>query len=279
MSKTHPVAYLDADILLHRAVSFCEAEFDGEIMTDPKQAIWHFDKMLKSWLVQVGNISDYHLVISNGKNFRHDLYADYKGNRKNIIPHPAFAGLKEAVKEYQATVWEDGIEADDLIGIRTTEFPNSIAVSADKDFATIPCRLYIPASHGKAGSWHTFTEEEANRNWLIQTMTGDVIDNYKGIPGVGPVKANSVIPAPAPVPYMWANVVNAFKSKGQTPEDALLMARLARILRHGEYDFDKKEVKLWTPHQNTRVAPVTFVAPEKLGQKSVATAKPVKLTS
>lgn len=224
-------------------------------MTDPKQAIWHFDKMLKSWLVQIGNISDYHLVISNGKNFRHNLYSEYKGNRKNIVPHPAFEGLKNAVKEYQATVWEDGIEADDLIGIRTTEFPNSIAVSADKDFATIPCRLYIPDSHGKAGSWHSFTEDEANRNWLIQAMTGDVIDNYKGIPGVGPVKANTVIPANAPVQYMWNNVVMAFKMKGLTEVDALLMARLARILRHGEYDFETKEVKLWTPRPTQRNAP------------------------
>jgi DNA polymerase-1 len=243
----HPVAWIDADIILHRAVSFCESDFGGDVMTDPKQAIWHFDLLLKSWLTQIGKISDYYLVISNGKNFRHNLYADYKGNRRNIVPHPAFAGLKEAVKQYQATVWEDGIEADDLIGIRTTECSNTIAVSADKDFATIPCSLFIPASHGKDGSWHKFSEDDANRNWLIQSMTGDTTDNYKGIPGIGTVKANKILPTTAPVPHMWAATVAAFHAAKLTQDDALLMARLARILRHGEYDFETKEVKLWTP--------------------------------
>ena len=256
----HPVAWIDADIILHRAVSFCESDFGGEVMTDPKQAIWHFDELLKSWLTQIGKISEYHLVISNGKNFRHNLYADYKGNRRNIVPHPAFAGLKEAVKEYVETVWEDGIEADDLIGIRTTENPNSIAVSADKDFATIPCRLFIPASHGKDGSWHQFSEDEANRNWLIQSMTGDTTDNYKGIPGIGTVKANKILPVTTSVPVMWAATTAAFHAAKLTQEDALLMARLARILRHGEYDFDTKEVKLWVPEPATPVSTITEIS-------------------
>ncbi len=242
-----PVAFLDADILLHRAVSFCDNEFDGEAMGDPKQAEAFFNVMLAKWLKDIGKTEDYFLVISVGPNFRKGLYDEYKANRKDIIPHPAFHGLKELVKERIETVWEEGIEADDLIGIRATEGSHRIAVSADKDFATIPCKLFIPASHGKDGSWHTFTEDEANRNWLIQAMTGDVIDNYKGIPGVGPVKAAKVIPQTAPVADMWRAVQLAFHAAGQTSEQALLMARLARILRHGEYDFATKEVKLWEP--------------------------------
>lgn len=246
---TKITAFIDADILLHRAVSFVEREFDGETMNDWKRSVWFFDSLFDKWMREIGKVDDWYLVVSPPKNFRHDLYADYKGNRKDIEPHPTFARLKEEIKERQGTIWEDNLEADDLIGIRCSEDPKgTLAVSADKDFATVPCRLLIPTSHGaKKPTKKTFTEAEANRNWLIQTMTGDTIDNYKGIPGIGPKKAEAIIPRPAPLKQMWGSVRQAFLDKGMTEADALQMARLARILRHGDYDFEKKEVKLWHP--------------------------------
>lgn len=250
--KKRPVAYLDADILLHRAVSFCDKEFDGGEMTDPKQAIYFFKMLQDKWLRELGKTEDYFLVISNGKNFRHDLYDQYKANRKDIVPHPAFKGLKEEVMSWQGVIWENGIEADDLIGIRVTEEPNRVAVSADKDFATVPCKLYTPGSHGREGHWSEFTEDEANRNWLIQSMTGDTIDNYKGIPGIGPKKAQAILPQPQSVEVMWQKTLMAFHMAKLTESEALLMARLARILRHGEYDFETKGVKLWEPSKSSK---------------------------
>ena len=245
---TLPVAFIDADILIHRALAFTEDEFDGERMNDWRSAVANFDALLDRWLRDLGEFSDYYLVVSPEENFRKKLYPDYKANRKDIVPHPAYRDLKEAVKGYQAAITEEGIEADDLIGLMVTSTPNSIAVSADKDFATIPCKLFIPLSHGKEhGSWHEFSEDEANVNWMRQTLTGDTIDNYKGVPGIGPVKAAKIVPGPAPVETLWSQVEAAFKANGMTSEDALTMARLARILRHGDYDFEKKEVKLWIP--------------------------------
>lgn len=249
---TKLTAFIDADILLYRAVSFCDDEFDGEEMKDWRQAMHFFDKLLNKWLKEVEksiHLDDYALVVSKGKTFRYGLYPDYKGNRKDIKPHPAFFDLKNEVMELQAAVWEEDMEADDYIGIRVTEDPkNRIAVSADKDFATIPCQLFVPASHGKAkGSHFKFTEDEANLNWLRQAMTGDTIDNYKGIPGVGKVKAEKILPKPEPLSVMWPKVEAAFLNAKMSKEDALCMARLARILRAGDYDFETKEVKLWEP--------------------------------
>lgn len=244
-----PTAFIDADIILHRAVSFCEKEFDGEPMYDINQAVSHFKTIQNQWLKQAGKLSDYYLVVSVGQNFRKALYPDYKANRKDIIPHPALEGLKAEVMTWMDVIWEEGIEADDLIGIRCSENPKkTLAISADKDFATVPCNLMIPISHGrKKPDWHEFSEDEANMNWLRQTITGDAIDNYKGIPRVGKVGAEKALPRPAPLDVMWENVRRLFIEKGLTEEDAILQARLARILRHGEYDFFTKEVKLWTP--------------------------------
>lgn len=245
-------AYIDADIILHRAVSFVDDEFDGEEMNDWRLSLFFFNYILSNWLKEIEEkkieLKDYYLVFSVGQNFRKGLYDLYKANRKDIIPHPTFAKLKEECLEYDAAIWEEGIEADDLIGIRCSEDPQgTLAVSADKDFATVPCQLLIPGSHGKKASLHRFSEAEADVNWLRQCMTGDTIDNYKGIPGIGPKKAEAIVPQPAPLSYLWPKVETAFVNKGLSREHALLMARLARILRDGDYDFENKEVKLWNP--------------------------------
>ena len=47
--------------------------------------------------------------------------------------------------------------------------------------------------------------------------------------------------------YNWATVVKAFKDKGLTEDDALLNARLARILTIDDYDTKRQEPILWTP--------------------------------
>lgn len=246
-----PIAYIDADILLHRAVSFIDSEFDGEDVPLPRLAEYYFDWLLSKWLKEIGPVEDYFLVITVGRNFRYDLYEDYKGNRKNIVPHPSFRGLKERVMDRMDVVWEEGIEADDYIGIMCSAGdPNrpTVAVSADKDFATVPCRLIVPTSHGRKKPDHyEFTEDEANLNWLRQCMTGDTIDNYKGIVGVGAKKVEKILPSVAPVDVLWTNTQQAFNQHGLTTDYAITMARVARILRHGDYDWKTKEVKLWTP--------------------------------
>lgn len=250
MSK--PIAFLDADILIHRAVSFVEAEFDGEPVADVQNALYFYDKLLEKWLRDIGKskISDYVEVITSTKTFRYGLYPDYKANRRDIVPHPALAGLKARVKERLNVIYEDGIEADDLIGIKVTGSEPAIAVSADKDFLTLPCTLFIPASHGKEhGEWHTITKEEADLKVLRQAMTGDTIDNYKGIPRVGPVKAAEIVKDGMTPTQGYHALKAAFATKGFDEEYALTMIRLAHILRDGDFNFETKEVKLWTPEK------------------------------
>lgn len=242
------IAYLDADILLHRACSFADDEFDGQPVGDWRQALHFFEHLKAKWLKELGEYDDYFLVVSTGRNFRYGLYADYKGNRKDIVPHPAMVGLKEEILSWQETLTEEGIEADDLIGIMCSETPDTIAVSADKDFKTVPCRLMVPTSHGRTKpDYFVISEAEADVNWLRQALTGDTTDGYKGCPGIGPVKAKAIVQDHADLKTNWTAVRCIFAEKGLSVDDALLQARLARILRYGEYNFDTKEVKLWEP--------------------------------
>jgi len=144
-------------------------------------------------------------------------------------------------------VWESyqrpGLEGDDILGILATH-PKAIRgqkiiVSIDKDMKTIPGYVWNPDKDDEPIFYST---EEADYWHLYQTLTGDTTDGYPGLPGCGPKGAEKVLEDPS-----WEAVVAAYEKKGLTEEDALVQARCARILRATDYDYAKKEVKLWCP--------------------------------
>ena len=135
------------------------------------------------------------------------------------------------------------LEADDTLGILATngECSRNIIVSVDKDMLTIPCEYYNMDKEVT----ETVDTKLADYMHLYQTLVGDSTDNYKGCPGVGPKKAADILKIPS-----WSRVVTAFEKAGLTSDDALVQARVARILRANEYNFDTGEVILWEPLNN-----------------------------
>lgn len=95
----------------------------------------------------------------------------------------------------------------------------------------------------------SFSLEEANRYFFMQVLTGDPTDGYKGCPGIGPKRAEKILEGVNVLDEKeaWRAVVGAYASKGLTEEEALQQARVARILRHTDYDLEKEEVILWEP--------------------------------
>ena len=106
---------------------------------------------------------------------------------------------------------------------------------------TVPCTLIA------SDDMELITKKKADRHWMIQSLTGDSTDNFKGLIGCGPVTAEKIIGAAKTLPDMWSNVVEAYEKKKQTFGDAILTARLSRILREGDFNYKTKEVDLWTP--------------------------------
>ena len=73
-----------------------------------------------------------------------------------------------------------------------------------------------------------------------------MVDGYSGFQRVANKTAEKILDEP---PY-WNKVVAAYNKSGLSEEVALENARLARILRKGEYleGYDKEgDVSLWTP--------------------------------
>lgn len=180
-------------------------------------------------------------------NWRKDVLPTYKGNRLSTERPELLYPLKEWLAERPTAMRRPTLEADDVMGIvsthprKYTEF-DRIIVSIDKDMQTIPGWLFNPDKDDEP-RW--ITESEADYYHLLQTLTGDTCDNYKGCPGVGPVKAHKLLLEHPEDP--WGAIVSAYESKGLTEADALVQAQVARICRYSDYNYHTKEVILWKP--------------------------------
>lgn len=256
------VAVIDADGFLFSVA--CSGESvakgqgeDGEDMyfatlTD-EEAYHKVVDMLDDIVKEVG--ADSALVcLSDRRCFRYDILPSYKGNRKETRRPPLLAVLKEMISERKPfpVINVKGLEADDVCGITSgvlrAQGKDPIICSPDKDLNTIPGKLYAC----RPGSVVvTVTEEMADRFHLFQTLAGDSTDGYTGCPKVGPVRAKKVLDECDEGGYTpakrWEAVVFQFTQRGFTPEDALVQARVARILRASDWDADLKVPILWVP--------------------------------
>ena len=237
---------IDADILLYQAASSCENEVEFEediwvLWTDENEAVAKFDSMVVHLLEKIDTYS-YKLCFSHAKNFRKDLYADYKGNRPTRKPM-GFKAIRERVimENADKVIIYPNLEADDVLGILATSDPNNVIWSIDKDLKQ------IPGKHLTEEGVIKVSQEEADAFFYRQILTGDATDNYKGCPGIGPVKAEGIIKLASGTGMEWSFILAAYKKAGLSEEEALVQARLARILRSSDWDDETQEVKLWTP--------------------------------
>jgi len=168
---------------------------------EPSGAIYGVINSLKKLLNDFD--PDYIGVVfdAKGKNFRNDLYPDYKANRP-----PMPEDLVNQIKPIHDIVQSlglpvlviDGVEADDVIGTLAKQAAakgiNTIISSGDKDLAQLVndhIRMYNAMNNGivdRAGVIKKFgVTPEQIIDYLI--LVGDSVDNIPGVPKVGPKTA------------------------------------------------------------------------------------------
>jgi DNA polymerase-1 len=237
------IALIDGDILLYTTAYQVERAIDwGDDMwtlhSDFREAKQRIDLDLLEFRLTLRCRAVRIALSDPNNNFRKKLLPSYKENRRAQRKPLAYSALRKYLIDVWGAKFKRGLEADDLLGMWSTELPgNRVIVSEDKDLRTIPGLLYSPR-HPELGVF-SVSEEEAQRNHLIQTLAGDATDGYSGCPGIGPVKAGKIVEGG------WPAVVQAYADAGYGEEYALVQARMAYILRHGDYRRGK--VRLWTP--------------------------------
>ena len=230
--------YIDADILLYRAC-FASQNFDPLTAAtyDPKEV---FDEYLDG-LIKATGISDYTCCLSSKNNFRKEIFPDYKANRKGRPKLPGLTRLRNWVLTQRRGWTVYGLEADDLLGIMATSDPSNLITSLDKDMRTLPRVTWY---NFKSGEYETQTKEEAKHNFLVQAIAGDSVDGYKGIPGIGPKKAEKILLDGGD---RWSTVVGAYVRHGLTAQDAFVNASMAHILTSSNFDLDTLAMTPWKP--------------------------------
>ena len=253
-TKHPPTLLIDGDIIAYKAASAVNRciSFDGDNhfhIGSLEEAKVIAEETLASLL---SGFKTKHYIIAMTDptaNWRNEVYPPYKSNRKDK-PRPVVLGaIKDYLQATHPTYQRPTLEADDILGILATsdkiiKHPGEkIIVSADKDMKTLPGLFYDLGSCAVL----EISEAEADCQHMLQTLTGDTVDGYPGCPGIGPVKAARILEAGASYAEWWPLIVAAYAKAGLTEEDALIQARVARILRVQDYNFKNKEVKLWAP--------------------------------
>ena len=239
---------IDADYIVYKCCAACETEIDyGEdvifVTSNYSDAYKAVTRDISNIQNQFGNFAKPILFFSDSKNFRKKISPDYKGHRNRKKP----CGYKRVIRnlkiEYDVIIMPE-LEADDAMGIYATAHPGNCIVSPDKDMRQIPGKLYnltdtVEVTAEEGAKWH-----------MIQTLAGDQTDGYSGVPGIGVKRAETLFNKQG---YSWATVVKAFVDKGLTEDDALMNARLAKILTLEDYDTKQRQPKLWTPEPSFEV--------------------------
>jgi DNA polymerase-1 len=139
------------------------------------------------------------------KNFRNDIYSEYKANRsetpEDLIPQ--FEYIRKAVKAFSLPSIElINYEADDLLATYSKQIVDAGAkvtvISSDKDLMQLvseKIRLYDPMKNKVLGENEVFEKFGVKPNQVIdvQSLAGDPSDNIPGVPGIGVKTAADLI--------------------------------------------------------------------------------------
>ena len=204
---------------------------------------------------------------SKGKNFRHELYTDYKANR---------SAMPDEIQTQLPYLWElldgmnipvlriEGVEADDIIGTvakmcEKDDLQCNI-VSGDKDFMQLindKTLLYAPQARRREKE--VFNAQKVSEKWGVGPehiidllgLMGDSSDNVPGVEGVGPVTAKKLIQKFGSMEKIYENIDQIENEKMRekllnNKDNAFLSKQLVTILTDVTVDaslsdFEKKE--------------------------------------
>lgn len=189
---------IDGDPIAH-AASRVPKEYDEEgFARDEETVEANIDGAIHSIMTMIEDnhdlvIDEYMIFISGKGNFRKVINPEYKANRKDTKYPPMLGYAIEYLNKSWYAFTSHGVEADDTIASTWRSIVDSplfnedndtvIISSIDKDFKTLPCVFFD--NFYTRNEIVIVSEREAMRFFYTQLITGDTVDNIKGIPRKG----------------------------------------------------------------------------------------------
>lgn len=179
-------ALIDGDIIVY-SVGFAAND-------DPLANALHSVKVLIQSIIDAIDADWYEIYLTGKGNYRDDVATikPYKGNRaESAKPFHYDAIRKYLIDKHEAIVCE-GYEADDAMAMEQYANKDSMSTcicSLDKDLQMIEGLHY----NWRKGETTVVTEIGALKNFWIQMLTGDTVDNIAGCYGIGKKKAEKIL--------------------------------------------------------------------------------------
>lgn len=239
------IAIVDGDFIPYK-VGYSIKSKGGDLVTAKQKVDTIIDEIIFN-----ANTAELIGFLGGKGNFRYQVVKDfpikvpaYKGNRTSERP-PYFYEIKQYLIDKYKFNTVNGIEADDAVAICMTRLDSGVCISTDKDLLQVPGKhiqsTYVGYRHYDVTKEGTLDLSEnrkkiegtGDRLLWSQMLTGDGVDNFKGIPKMGPVKSVKLL---KDVPYadlskvVYEEYIKAFKTQAELMFK--LTWNLAYLLRH-----------------------------------------------
>lgn len=215
------IALIDMDLVCYRCAASAEQD-------DVGIAIYRMNELLDQILAKT-EATAYRAFLTGKKNFRKEIYPEYKANRKQPKPRHLAECREYACEQMSAEITEHNLEADDYLGIYQTD--DTIICSLDKDLLQVAGKHFrweiSGAGWTKPDTFLEQTELEGLRLFYEQCLKGDTSDNVKGVAKIGEAKAKKLL-ADCTTEKEMLDVV---LSKYDHEEEFMLNAQCLWILR------------------------------------------------
>ena len=206
------------DIVAYRCAASCDVREGGVIIdsADEEIALLRVEQLMNE-ILHATEASYYKCFLSPSKNFRYQVYPEYKANRRDTVD-PTH---RKACKEYLFSNWNgesvEGYEADDLLAWSQTN--ETIICSIDKDLKQVP------------GLHYNFVKQEfddvsplhGDSTFYQQVLIGDKADNLIGLRGIGPKKAEKYLEGCYTEQEMFNTVYDMYEDKHQLAINLICM--------------------------------------------------------
>ena len=214
------IALIDGDLIAYRAGFGGQKKLpDGTIEPVPDAVMKsRVDSFIVDLLMfDLPDCTDYegYLSLDSESNFRNAIAvtAPYKGNRTAAKPHHY-----DLIRDRLLTYWEFhgiiGQEADDSLAQEQTEQGDkTVIVSIDKDMLQVPGWHYNFVNR----TMQKLTFFEGFRNFCVQMLMGDKVDNIIGLHRVGIKTAQKIVNDTSPwEAALLGTVALEYKKHGDT---------------------------------------------------------------
>lgn len=205
----------------------------------PVGAVLGFTNMILKLLTDMHAPSIAVIFDAARKNYRNDIYPDYKANRsetpEDLIPQ--FPLIRAATEAFDIPAIElEGYEADDLIAtyarVALEQGRTVTVVSSDKDLTQLMrpgVRVYDPMKGKYLTEEDVFDKFGVTPDKVpdVQALCGDATDNVPGVPGIGVKTAAQLITEYGDLETLLARAGEIKQNKRR--ESLIENAELARI--------------------------------------------------